>query len=192
MVNEHVLKNRLPWPPWALPLKDVPACTMEKLCIRAVRLTQCWERSDLKTKGSPTRCIHQAEHSVTWLTICCSRWLVVQVSGRRLEFWDLENCFDSPRAVFDGLRGVIDGGKLLPGSGDAWLLVVSTRYWSFWLVLVVSNVLHQILRSTCPRSTLAEAWGRWCTSRYACTNMGGLFGAVGRSWYNMGLREGAH
>lgn len=155
MVDEHVLKNRLPWPPWALPLKDVPACTMEKLCIRAVRLLRCWERSDPKTEGSPTRCLRQAENSVTWLTICCSRWLVVQVSGRRLEFWDLENCFDSPRAVFDGLRGVIDGGKLLPGSGDAWSLVVSTRSYEAHALEVH---LPKLGVDGVPRAMLARTW----------------------------------
>ncbi|KAG8911010.1 hypothetical protein FRC01_005985 [Tulasnella sp. 417] len=107
---------------------DVPACTMEKLCIRAIRLgAECWDQSDPKMKITTPLCLYQAESSVTWINMCLSRWLIVQVNGRRLDFWDLENPSDSPRVIFNNICGVIDGSKLLHGPDSAWSLVVSTR-----------------------------------------------------------------
>ncbi|KAG8901100.1 hypothetical protein FRC00_009094, partial [Tulasnella sp. 408] len=85
-------------------MTDVPAGTMETLCIRAIRLgTQCWDRGDSKIQSSPLVCLYQEGGSVTWINICHSRWLIAQVNGRRLEFWDLENLADSPAAVEDGI-----------------------------------------------------------------------------------------
>ncbi|KIO25952.1 hypothetical protein M407DRAFT_8108 [Tulasnella calospora MUT 4182] len=156
MFNEHVMKNRLPWPSWALPLAHLPSCTLERLCIRAIRLqARCWDQGDSKVITSPLRCLHQAENAVTWIKICCSRWLIVQSNGGCLELWDLENRFDSPRTVFNGVCDAINGSKLLPRSDGTWSLVVSTRsYQAHCLSLhlpglgVPNEVPHVVLTRT--------------------------------------------
>ncbi|KAG8968227.1 hypothetical protein FRC05_001608 [Tulasnella sp. 425] len=131
MANQHVIQQLLPWPTWALPLSVVSTQTLEVLCVRAIRLLGWWDDVKVSRKSvPPSGCILRPENSVTWLSICLSRWLVVQLNGQVLEFWDLENTLEtcpSPRASFDGVDGIINGGRIFHDSPENCTLVISTR-----------------------------------------------------------------
>ncbi|KIO18716.1 hypothetical protein M407DRAFT_31624 [Tulasnella calospora MUT 4182] len=100
---------------------------MEALCIRAIRL-QLWDSHSSRVPRRPSRCIPRPENSVTWLSICYSRWLVVQLNGGVLEFWDLEDGLGvSPRVCFGGVNGIINGGKMVYNFDGKRTLVISTR-----------------------------------------------------------------
>ncbi|KIO17816.1 hypothetical protein M407DRAFT_12178 [Tulasnella calospora MUT 4182] len=110
MVNQYVIKQQLPWPAWAFPLSAVSTKTMEALCTRTIRLPRLWDNANSRAPLHP------------------SRWLVVQLNGRLLKFWDLENALDTcPRACFDGIDGMIDGGRVAPDGPENCTLVISTR-----------------------------------------------------------------
>ncbi|KAG8963748.1 hypothetical protein FRC00_005232 [Tulasnella sp. 408] len=83
---------------------------MEALCVRTIRLQGWWD-SDI-----PRELLRP------------SRWLVVQLNGRVLEFWDLENePHTRPQASFDGVDGIINGGSIVHDGPDNSTLVISTR-----------------------------------------------------------------
>lgn len=128
MVNQHAIQQKVPWPTWALPLGVVSTQTLEVLCVRAIRLLRWWDGEVPRKSVPPSGCILRPENSVTWLSICLSRWLVVQLNGRVLEFWDLENTLDTcPRVSFDGVDGIINGERIIHDSPKNCTLVISTR-----------------------------------------------------------------
>lgn len=130
---------------------------------------------------------------MTWIKICCSRRLIVQVNGGRLEFWNLDNRSDSPRAVFDGDCDAINWIKLLPESVGKYSLVVPTRYGRSPRLSGTPNVPWKVLTSAFlkPRYTRARSTERQASSCFNA-NMGRLFLPAGRVWYHLGLWKGTH
>ncbi|KAG8992369.1 hypothetical protein FRB90_001030, partial [Tulasnella sp. 427] len=129
VAKEHIINKGLPWPLWAVPLAHATARTLEQLSIRAIRLEKWWDNPSIpRTDFEPSPCIIRPSNSINWMKICCSRWLMVQLNGARMEFWDLQNLSDRrPAWVLDGIEGHIDGAKLLVESPDHHILTLSTR-----------------------------------------------------------------
>ncbi|KAG9044053.1 hypothetical protein FS837_008847 [Tulasnella sp. UAMH 9824] len=100
---------------------------MEELSIRAARLVRWWDQDNPLAELSPSRCLFRPEKSITWLSICRSRWLIVQLNGCGIELWDLESSDTTPKLLFDGIDGVINGEKALEDPPDRCTLVLSTR-----------------------------------------------------------------
>ncbi|KAG8928811.1 hypothetical protein FRC01_005317 [Tulasnella sp. 417] len=101
---------------------------MEALCVRAIRQVRWWDYDASRAPLGPSRSILRPENSVTWLEIYLSRWLVVQLNGRVLEFWDLENELQTePGASLDGVEGIVSGGTIVYDGPDSSTLVISTR-----------------------------------------------------------------
>ncbi|KIO25956.1 hypothetical protein M407DRAFT_24705 [Tulasnella calospora MUT 4182] len=115
---------------------------MEALSIRAARLVRWWDDDNPLVELSPSRCLSRQETSITWLSICHSRWLIVQLNGCRIELWDLESHSDStPKPAFDDIGGIINGEKILEDFSDECTLVLSTRsHRAFALSLRLPNI----------------------------------------------------
>ncbi|KIO27698.1 hypothetical protein M407DRAFT_23012 [Tulasnella calospora MUT 4182] len=179
MANQYIIQQGIPWPTWALPLSAVSTETMEALCVRSIRLLQWWESDISRAPLCPSRCILRPENSVTWLSICLSRWLVVQLSGRVLELWDLEDDLQTrPQACFDGIDGIINGESIVHDGPENCTLVISTRSdlaYAFELQLsrpgmLTSNPHVRLTRSWTGYSKLLDAThSLWAFAR-TCTN----------------------
>lgn len=128
LVMTHVIPNKLPWPSYAWPLSDVPAATLEQLCIRAVQMTTKWDAGRMGDGAGLSRCLQRPWNSVTWMAMFRSRWLFIQLDGRRLELWDLSKPFTSSGvSYFDGLDDMVDGHKFSRNPDESSMIALSVR-----------------------------------------------------------------
>ncbi|KAG8906466.1 hypothetical protein FRC01_008007, partial [Tulasnella sp. 417] len=124
----NVISKKLPWVSYAWPLSEVPAATLERLCVRAVQMETKWDAERLRQDFKLSRCIQRPWNSITWMAMLRSRWLIVQLDKGRLELWDIESPFtSSPVSYFDGLDAMVDGHKFSQTSYESWTMVLSTR-----------------------------------------------------------------
>ncbi|KIO25808.1 hypothetical protein M407DRAFT_24864 [Tulasnella calospora MUT 4182] len=65
VMTNIVFKNLL-WPSYAWPLSEVPAATLEQLCVRAVQMETKWDTGRLKEDSKLSRCIQRPWNSITW------------------------------------------------------------------------------------------------------------------------------
>ncbi|KIO25804.1 hypothetical protein M407DRAFT_24859 [Tulasnella calospora MUT 4182] len=138
MVSENIIARNLPWPSYALPLSQVPAVTLEQLCIRAVQMARKWDSGRLGNDIGNSRCIQRPWNSITWMAMFRSRWLLIQLNARRLELWDLGRPFTStPISHFDGLDDLVDGHKFLQSSTDSSMIALSVRSYKTYHIYAV-------------------------------------------------------
>ncbi|KIO17077.1 hypothetical protein M407DRAFT_229483 [Tulasnella calospora MUT 4182] len=138
IVMNSIISKNLPWPSSAWPLSEVPAVTLEQLCVRAVQMETKWDTERLKKNSKLFRCIQRPWNSITWMVMLRSRWLLVQLNARRLELWDIESPFTSyPVSYFDGLDGMVDGYKLLETPGESVTIALSVRSYKTYHISIV-------------------------------------------------------
>ncbi|KAG8968595.1 hypothetical protein FRC05_001520 [Tulasnella sp. 425] len=124
----HVIGKNLPWPPWALPLTDVPSPTLEHLTLQARRMRTLWDAGNPITDRRFSRFIQRPRESITWIRLIHSRWLVIQQNATTLEFWDLEDLkSEKPALSIDSLNGIVDGSVVWSRGKSTGIMMISTR-----------------------------------------------------------------
>ncbi|KAG8911085.1 hypothetical protein FRC00_007091 [Tulasnella sp. 408] len=129
LAHREVLDRQLPWPSYALPLTIVPTKTIEEYVLRATKLGRQWAPGAESQLRPFSRCIVRPPNSIGWLRVVKGRWLILELIGKQLEVWDLQNGQGSePVASCRGLKGIIDGSCITFGESSVTIILSTSSY----------------------------------------------------------------
>ncbi|KAG8935179.1 hypothetical protein FRC01_007412 [Tulasnella sp. 417] len=126
LAHREVLDRNLLWPAYAFPLAFATRRTIEAHTLRAIGVDRQKPPRMFSQERRFSRCIFRPPNSVGWLRVVKGRWLILELRGQQLEVWDLQNKLETePAALYDGLKGKIDGSSIDISEGSSVVLSFS-------------------------------------------------------------------
>ncbi|KAG8935178.1 hypothetical protein FRC01_007411 [Tulasnella sp. 417] len=142
LAHREVLDRKLSWPSYALPLTTVPTKTIEEYTVRATEIARQWAPGSETQLRTPSRCIIRPPNSIGWLRMVKGRWLILELRGKQLEVWDIQNDQGSePTASYRGLNGIIDGSCITSAESSV-TIILSTSYVTNYLNINLPYLGH--------------------------------------------------